>query len=207
MARKTKELSEKTRRGVLDAAFEVFTRKGFTRTTIGDIASAAGVTRGAVYWHFKDKVDLFMALSDEIEGEAGVRPRDIEALHIRTMDDARVQIRNYLERFEKKDRFAVFYDMVNHRTEHTEELRPVLDKQILYQREILKLFSGTLCRLKASGHLRSDLDPARAALALLSLVTGIIAAWLTDPAIFSDAGAAFAIIDDYIGTIERKSTR
>ncbi|RME96025.1 MAG: TetR family transcriptional regulator, partial [Alphaproteobacteria bacterium] len=58
MARKTREEAEKTRQHILDAAFTLFARQGFSRTTLQQIAAAAGVTRGAVYWHFKDKVDL-----------------------------------------------------------------------------------------------------------------------------------------------------
>jgi TetR/AcrR family acrAB operon transcriptional repressor len=198
MVRRRKELSEKTRQDILDAAFEVFTRKGFMRTTLSDVACAAGVTRGAIYWHFKDKVDLFMALSDEIEGEAGVRPQDIMTLKIQTLDYALEQIRNYLAHFEKKDRYAVFYEMVNYRTEYTDELQPVLDKQIATQREVLKAFSEVLGRLKASGQLRQDLDPARAGLSLVAFVAGIIALWLNDPGLFSDTGAAWTILDDYI---------
>ena len=63
MARKTKEEADKTRRAILEASFEVFVQKGFARATLEDVARKAGVTRGAVYWHFRDKTALFSALS------------------------------------------------------------------------------------------------------------------------------------------------
>ena len=38
--------------------------QGVTRTSLAEVATAAGMTRGAVYWHFKDKADLFRAMCD-----------------------------------------------------------------------------------------------------------------------------------------------
>lgn len=54
--------SEKTRQKILDSAHAVFLEHGVSRSTFADIASAAGMTRGAIYWHFKNKIDLFEAL-------------------------------------------------------------------------------------------------------------------------------------------------
>ncbi len=55
MARKTKEESQKTRDGILDAAERVFLEKGVGTTAMADLADAAGVSRGAVYGHYKNK--------------------------------------------------------------------------------------------------------------------------------------------------------
>ena len=60
--RKTKIEAQKTRQHLLDAALEVFWRNGVTRSSLQEIAQEAGVTRGALYWHFKNKEDLFDAL-------------------------------------------------------------------------------------------------------------------------------------------------
>lgn len=65
MARKTKEDAELTRTALLEAAEQVFFAKGVARSTLDDIASAAGMTRGAVYWHFDNKDDLLQALFDQ----------------------------------------------------------------------------------------------------------------------------------------------
>lgn len=51
MARKTREEAEQTRYLLLDTAEQLFSEKGVSKTTLADIASAAGLTRGAVYWH------------------------------------------------------------------------------------------------------------------------------------------------------------
>ena len=66
MARRTKEDAIATRNSLIDAAEGVFCEKGVTRASLSDIAQAAGATRGAIYWHFKDKVDLFGAMMDRV---------------------------------------------------------------------------------------------------------------------------------------------
>jgi TetR/AcrR family acrAB operon transcriptional repressor len=66
MVRKTKEDAEKTRKEIIEAARTVFHRCGVSRSTLEKIAQSAGVTRGAVYWHFKDKAELFFAMREDV---------------------------------------------------------------------------------------------------------------------------------------------
>jgi len=62
MVRKTKEEALETRRRILDAATAVFDKRSWKDVTLEDVATAAGVTRGAVYWHFAGKECLFDAV-------------------------------------------------------------------------------------------------------------------------------------------------
>ena len=62
MARRTKAEADETRTKLLDAAERVFFQKGVARASLNEIAQSAGATRGAVYWHFKDKVDVFSSM-------------------------------------------------------------------------------------------------------------------------------------------------
>lgn len=66
MVRKTKEDAELTRQRIIDAAREVFLSRGVSRTSMEQIATQAGVTRGAVYWHFSNKTDLFQAMREQV---------------------------------------------------------------------------------------------------------------------------------------------
>jgi AcrR family transcriptional regulator len=60
------ESQERTRRLLLDAASELFARDGFRATSLADVATAAGFSKGAVYSNFASKEHLFLAA---IEGE------------------------------------------------------------------------------------------------------------------------------------------
>lgn len=62
MARKTREESENTKALILKSALDCFYEKGFSRTTFEDIALRINLTKGAVYWHFKNKAELLAEL-------------------------------------------------------------------------------------------------------------------------------------------------
>ena len=66
MVRRTKEEAEATRVQLLDAAERCFRDKGVASTTLDDIAKNAGHTRGAVYWHFENKADIFEAVCERV---------------------------------------------------------------------------------------------------------------------------------------------
>lgn len=66
MVRRTKEEAQETRSQILEAAEKAFYERGVARTTLADIATLAGVTRGAIYWHFSNKADLVQAMLDTL---------------------------------------------------------------------------------------------------------------------------------------------
>ena len=66
MVRKTKEDAEITKQRIIDAARELFSTNGVSKTSLEKIAKYAGVTRGAVYWHFENKTELFHAMREQV---------------------------------------------------------------------------------------------------------------------------------------------
>ena len=66
MVKKSKEDAELTRKRIITAAREVFLSRGVSRTTLEHIATQANVTRGAIYWHFKNKTEIFQAIREQV---------------------------------------------------------------------------------------------------------------------------------------------
>jgi AcrR family transcriptional regulator len=60
---------QRTRQALLETARRLFTRDGFGATRTEEIAEQAGLTRGALYHHFRDKEDLFRAVHEEVVAE------------------------------------------------------------------------------------------------------------------------------------------
>lgn len=58
MAKRTKAEALKTRQELIETAIVQFAQHGVSKTTLNDIADAANVTRGAIYWHFENKTQL-----------------------------------------------------------------------------------------------------------------------------------------------------
>ena len=78
--RRTKAEAAETRQSILAAAERVFYEKGVSNATMEEVASAAGVTRGAIYWHFANKTDLFLELYNAVKiPQEDMVARDIEA--------------------------------------------------------------------------------------------------------------------------------
>lgn len=69
--KRTKEEADQTRQALLDAALATFSRKGFAATRLEEIAEAAKVTRGAIYHHFRNKLDLYRTLIGEASQRGG----------------------------------------------------------------------------------------------------------------------------------------
>ena len=63
------EQSQRTRRALLDTARTIFAAQGYAAASTEEIVRRAGVTRGALYYHFRDKAALFEAVFDEVRGE------------------------------------------------------------------------------------------------------------------------------------------
>jgi len=90
------EDKEQRRRDLLAAAKRLFAERGFNATTIADVARAAGVSYGVVYWYFESKDDLFHALMSE--EEAALRERITGALDNRAAKtDLRVALREAVQ--------------------------------------------------------------------------------------------------------------
>ena len=84
--KKTKEEAQETRKAILQSALDTFYEKGYSRTTFDEIAKRIGYTKGAVYWHFRNKPDLIVALiNDYIENQA--RFIDSKLPEIKSLDD------------------------------------------------------------------------------------------------------------------------
>jgi AcrR family transcriptional regulator len=96
------------RRQILLAAKKVFADQGFQSTTMADVATAAGLSYGAVYWYFSSKEDLFHALMD-LE-DVALRARIAQALDERTDQEPRESLRRAISatfEFFEEDKAAV----------------------------------------------------------------------------------------------------
>ncbi|MFC6148379.1 MULTISPECIES: TetR/AcrR family transcriptional regulator [Mumia] len=75
------QYSDETREALLTTATQIFVERGYAGTALAEVASAAQVTRGAVYHHFKDKQDLYRAVLERTETEAIAGLNDAYLLH------------------------------------------------------------------------------------------------------------------------------
>ena len=98
--------TEATKKKLIEAAYEVFTRDGFEAARIEDIAALAGFTRGAYYAHFESKTDIFFALLEEKASAARERLSAVLE-RCQTSEERRVAVRDYYMRSKVDRQWAV----------------------------------------------------------------------------------------------------
>jgi TetR/AcrR family acrAB operon transcriptional repressor len=180
--RRTKQESERTRQGILSAARKVFARQGVTRTTFEEIAAAAGVTRGAIYWHFADKAELFFAMREQVAVPM-IDQIDLALLRAGGSDSlAGVErfLHGILEALESDAAARQTFQIMGFKCEYVGELERELVLQRLRCSELVSKLTQTYGRARRAGHLRAGLRPGMAALETCSFVIGLTRLWLLD---------------------------
>lgn len=185
MARKTKEEAEKTREAILDAAVEIFSGKGVTNTSLEEIAKASAVTRGAIYWHFKNKNDIFDALHDRLyQPVTELILQDLEKDHpqpLRQMEELCIQLLLELEHNpQKRQALNLFLIKCN----YSGELESYQERHEAQKDENFKLFSRYFEKAKRKHVLAANADPETLTLALSCYMKGILLEYLNNPAGF-----------------------
>ncbi|MFC3531919.1 TetR family transcriptional regulator [Vogesella facilis] len=178
MARKTREEAEQTRQLLLDTAERVFHEQGVAATSLADIATAAGLTRGAIYWHFSNKLDLFTAICDRIKPEL----EEMEGmLQDQRHSPAARLWRHAIALFEmvRDDERLRRICAIHHiGCEQVGEMAPLLLEQISWNLEKQAKLQQVLEEAQRAGQLRDGVQPRLAALGLHSLYGGLCHSWM-----------------------------
>ena len=196
MARTTKEEALETRNRIIDAAEEVIHARGLAQTSLADVADAAGVTRGAIYWHFRNKEDLFEAICERVRLPmeslmATPAPpfRDDPLGHLRS-----TWLR-LLQDAASNERTRKVLDILFLKCELVDRADPIWARQNECYLDGLATMERILQQAVAAGQLPADLDTRLAVLTLHSHIIGLLNNWLFAPASFSLAEAATPLID------------
>jgi TetR/AcrR family acrAB operon transcriptional repressor len=180
--RRTKQESEHTRQDIIAAARRVFARQGVTRTTLEEIAAAAGVTRGAIYWHFANKTELFFAMREQMAVPM-IDQIDLALLRADGSDPlAGVErfLRGILESLESDAAARQTLQIMGFKCEYVGELERELVLQRLRCSELVSKLSEAYGRASRAGKLRVGLRPPMAALETCTFLIGLVRLWLLD---------------------------
>jgi TetR/AcrR family acrAB operon transcriptional repressor len=184
MARRTKEESEHTRQRIVAAARRTFLRRGMTGTTLEHVAGAAGVTRGAIYWHFANKKALFDAMRAEVSLPM-IDRTDVAQLDARgRRDDPLASVEKFLNGMvnavancaEIRQTFEIMAFKCEYVAEFESELQGHCDKAV----EIAGTLTTVYRQARRLKQLRSDLTPRVAALETVTFLMGLMRLWLLD---------------------------
>ena len=176
--KRTAEEAAQTRAALLDAALEVFSQKGYSATRLQDIAAEAGVTRGAVYHHFKNKAGLFQALMEAATQGGGDILAEAIAAGGSFLDICeRILVATFeLVATDKRARDTM--NIYLFKSDFSAELQPFAES--LKEQAVLSVQGvvGFVQMGIAQGDIKPNLDPEIVARSFLAYQNGVIQLWL-----------------------------
>ena len=177
MARRTKEDADATRQALLDAAEVVFYAKGVGRASLAEIAQAAGATRGAIYWHFRDKVDLFNAMMDRVTLplEAAYRDADLAGDPLDRVQNA---VQRLLQTVVQDAHTRRVFEIAMYRVEYVDALSGVRERHETALQRFHAQITRDLALAAQQQRLTLPLATADAARGLQALFDGLLQAWI-----------------------------
>jgi TetR/AcrR family acrAB operon transcriptional repressor len=180
--RRTKTEAEQTRQAIMESARRLFAERGVARTSLDQIAQAAGLTRGAIYWHFANKAELFTALREDsllpffqVMGETLQESAHGDPL--RALEEAFLYLLHALETdSDTRDTFS----LISLKCEYVGEFRAVLASMLPRSEEWLGKIRQAYLAAERGAFLRPGLDPEFLALDSHAFLFGLIRLWLMD---------------------------
>ena len=187
--RRTKAEAEQTREAVLKAAIKVFLKRGIARASLEEIAHAAGVTRGAIYWHFRDKLEIFLALEERAnfpndEVAAALEARLAADAGLDPLDELASAFGEGLRALENDVERRRILTIFWFRCEYVDEMLLALQRRQRLDAALQKRIRGIMELAAARRRLAPEWSAEMAARALFLLLDRSVEDWLRTPDAF-----------------------
>ena len=182
MARKTKDDALQTRHQILEAAEQAFYTRGMARTTLADIAALAGVSRGAIYWHFDNKAALVQALLDSLhEPFDALAKASEDANEADPLGCMRTLLIQVLQQVALDPKTRRINEILFHKCEFIDEMCDLRQQRQANSLDCHVRIELALRNAVNRGQLPAALNTARASRCLHAYIDGTLAQWLLTP--------------------------
>lgn len=177
--RRTKAEAGETRESILDSAETVFLEHGVNQATLNQIAAHAGVTRGAIYFHFKDKIELYQEVVERVRlPQDDLLTRAVHCENSNPLDIALDAGIFCLENFANDPRKQRVFTIITQRCEYVGEMAQVLERLRSLNDEVHQMLLRLTTLARKRGVLSPQWQPEIAARALQSTMTGLLSEWM-----------------------------
>ncbi|PHV13301.1 hypothetical protein CSQ89_01285 [Chitinimonas sp. BJB300] len=170
-----------TRDRILESAARVFSQRSYLGASLDEVAADAGLTKGAVYWHFKSKNDLFFALLDsrfQVEFDQHLPEAiELQSRHASPREGTKALLAGVLERVKQDpDWPRLFLEFLG------QARAPEVRERLAQAYQQSYRMSATLITQQHSLHQQAvPVDPQLQAIFWSALMDGLITAWLLNP--------------------------
>lgn len=190
-----KQADPLARRQILAAALGVFSRQGYAGATLDDITAAANLSKGAIYWYFDSKADLFAALLGERASLFSELLEDAARSGATPLAGLRAMWIRWMEALESDRGYQAYVRLSHLRVEVADEPREGMDARRAEERRTQAFVTERLLAAVAARELPATADIEADALTFVGAGNGIVRAWLLVPETFSPRRMAPRIWD------------
>ena len=161
----THQYKENIKNKIIENAISTFSKYGYDKSRMDDIAKTAKLSKGTIYLYFKNKEELFNAISERNTNEL---KNQLSKLFQNNDNDLITHIQNFYEDFNDQG-YRMFFEII------AESSRNKTLKQLLYKerKKILDIIIDYLNILKQKGYIRKDVEITEIAYGILSLYDGL----------------------------------
>ena len=196
MVRRTKEDAQETRNRILDTAVDVFSRQGVAQTSLNAIAKEAGVTRGAIYWHFANKVSMFDAMIERLVCPLMINAEDRDArLEADPLGFLRASTDEFIGKMLNDASFRSVFEIFWHKCEYIGEMATLRDSHLEEGENHIDIILRAFALAQEKGQINRSLTPHQATIGLIALLDGLLFNWTKKPEMFPLASYAPGILD------------
>lgn len=200
--RRSREDAQLTRQRIVEAAEQVFFAQGIARTTLEQIARAAGVTRGAIYWNFQNKADLINAVHGETQ-----MPAEEFLLRILNEDnaDALQRLEQYcadsLIRLHDDERYLRVYSILLLKCEYSEETQSLSERLRISKENVTRHLEIFFEQLQRRGQIHDSFEPRLLAMGLYAFMLGLYSDYLRYPDLYRMPDDARSLVGIYFNAL------
>lgn len=173
MARKTKEEALRTKQKLLDSALEVMSDRSYSSISMTEIAERIGYSKGAIYWHFRNKNDILVSL---VNTTCLMTEEELMKLMVEqhNLEGLRAYLKRKISIPKINDKFKMLQKLMQHRQEWPEDVRKkvtdILVKRIDKERCAIEKI---LRQRQLDGKIKQDIDTKDVSILISAIFHGI----------------------------------
>lgn len=173
MARKTKEEALRTKQKLLDSALEVMSERSYSSISMTEIAERIGYSKGAIYWHFRNKNDILVSL---VNNTCLMTQDELTQLMIEqhNLEGLRAYLKRKISIPKINDKFKMLQKLMQHRQEWPEDVRKkVTDILVMRIDKERGAIEKILRQRQLDGKIKQDIDTKDVSVLISAIFHGI----------------------------------
>lgn len=172
--RRTKEEAMKTRAAIMESALEVFGVKNFSNASVSEITARIGLSKGAFYWHFKNKQDILLKIVEESCAKGDEETVNIYSSTPYTIGSMRTYFKDAIERLKTDEHYKKIHKLMIRRHEWPDDIQQrvfeIMQSSMANQQKRIESY---LTQQQNEGRVKKSISAKKAAAMLTGISHGI----------------------------------